>query len=48
MNENDKLPPEPRGGAGVFDTDPDQAGVSQDPNVVVTGDIEVLPVGKEG
>lgn len=36
-------PVEPQGGAGVFDVDPDQSGVSQDPNAVVTGDIDALP-----
>lgn len=34
---------EPRGGAGVFDVDPDQSKVSQDPKVVVKGDIAVFP-----
>lgn len=33
----------PRNGAGIFEGDPDQSGVSQDPNVVVTGDIDALP-----
>lgn len=36
-------PVEPQGGAGVFDVDPDQSGVSQDPNATVTGDIDALP-----
>ncbi|MEU1406375.1 hypothetical protein ABZ471_29110 [Streptomyces sp. NPDC005728] len=36
-------PVEPRGGAGLFDVDPDQAGVSQDPKVVVEGDIDAYP-----
>ncbi|WP_160159730.1 hypothetical protein [Streptomyces sp. WAC05374] len=35
--------PYPVGGAGVFDVDPDQAGVSQDPDDEVTGDVEALP-----
>ncbi|MGW1586330.1 hypothetical protein [Streptomyces sp. NPDC002386] len=44
MPENVDHPPvEPRGGAGLFDVDPDQSGVSQDPNVVVMGDIDALP-----
>lgn len=34
---------EPQGGAGLFDVDPDQGAVSQDPNVAVTGDIGALP-----
>jgi hypothetical protein len=33
---------EPVYGAGVFDVDPDQTGVSQDPTVAVTG-IAVMP-----
>jgi len=33
---------EPQGGAGLFDVDLDQAGVSQSPDVVVTGDVSVL------
>jgi hypothetical protein len=33
---------EPAGGAGLFDVDPDQRGVSQDPNVPVTGDVPAL------
>lgn len=34
---------EPAGGAGLYEDDPDQANLSQDPNVAVTGDIEALP-----
>ncbi len=34
---------EPSYGAGLFDVDPDQGGVSQSPNVVVTGNVTVLP-----
>ncbi|MBT2675284.1 hypothetical protein J7E95_31680 [Streptomyces sp. ISL-14] len=34
---------EPRGGAGIFDIDPDQSKVSQDPKVVVKGDIAAFP-----
>jgi hypothetical protein len=33
---------EPAGGAGLFDVDPDQRGVSQDPLVAVAGDAEAL------
>ena len=36
-------PVEPQGGAGVFDVDPDQSDVSQDPNTTTTGDIDALP-----
>lgn len=35
---------EPAGGAGLFDVDVDQGGVSQDPNAVLTGDVSALPV----
>jgi hypothetical protein len=35
---------EPFGGAGIFDVDPDQSGVNQDPNAVVTGNATALPV----
>jgi hypothetical protein len=34
---------EPTYGAGLFDVDPDQGSVSQDPNVAVTGDISAFP-----
>jgi hypothetical protein len=34
---------EPTHGAGLFDVDPDQGAISQDPNVAVTGDIAVFP-----
>jgi hypothetical protein len=34
---------EPVDGAGVFDVDPDQSGVSQDPAVEVSGDVDALP-----
>jgi hypothetical protein len=37
----------PFGGAGLFDVDPDQGSVSQDPNVVITGDVASLPEGME-
>ncbi|MFD3933323.1 hypothetical protein [Streptomyces sp. NPDC058614] len=40
---SEQKPVEPRGGAGLFDVDPDQTGVSQDPKVVVKGDIAVFP-----
>ena len=40
-------PVTPQGGAGLFDVDPDQGGVSQDPNVAVTGDVAALPVDME-
>lgn len=40
-------PVEPRCGAGLFDVDPDQSGVSQDPKAVVKGDIAVFPENAE-
>jgi hypothetical protein len=33
---------EPAGGAGLFDVDPDQRGVSQDSQLPVIGDAEAL------
>jgi hypothetical protein len=35
---------EPVGGAGIFDVDPSQAGVSQSASVIVTGDVAALPL----
>jgi hypothetical protein len=32
--------PEPQAGAGIFDVDPDQEDVTQDPNAVITGDLD--------
>ena len=40
-------PVAPQGGAGLFDVDPDQGGVSQDPNQAVAGDVAALPVDME-
>lgn len=40
-------PVEPRGGAGVFDVDPDQSGVSQDPKAEAKGDLDVFPENGE-
>jgi hypothetical protein len=34
---------EPAGGAGIFDVDPDQANLSQDPNSAVDSDLDSLP-----
>ena len=34
---------EPSGGAGLYDVDPDQRDVSQDPTVAIVGDVEALP-----
>jgi len=44
---SEQKPVEPRGGAGLFDVDPDQAGVSQDPKKIVKGDISVFPENAE-
>jgi hypothetical protein len=35
---------EPTYGAGIFDVDPSQAGVSQSASVIVTGDVAALPL----
>jgi hypothetical protein len=40
----DPVTVEPVYGAGVFDVDPDQTGVSQSASVVVTGDVDALPL----
>ncbi len=37
----------PAGGAGLFDVDPDQRDVSQDPTIAVDGDVESLPEDME-
>ncbi|MFJ9041126.1 hypothetical protein ACIRF8_31730 [Streptomyces sp. NPDC102406] len=42
MTEPVQVPPYPVGGAGIFDVDPDQSGVSQSPEAIVTGDVQVL------
>jgi hypothetical protein len=43
MSENEQTPPYPEGGAGIFDVDPDQSGISQDPDHEVTSDLDALP-----
>jgi hypothetical protein len=40
-------PVNPAGGAGLFDVDPDQGGISQDPDAEITGDIAALPEDME-
>ena len=40
-------PSGPVAGAGLFDVDPDQGNVSQDPNVAIHGDIASLPEDME-
>lgn len=40
----DPISVEPTYGAGIFDVDPDQTGVSQSASVVVTGDVAALPL----
>jgi len=37
----------PFGGAGLFDVDPDQGSVNQDPHVEVISDIAALPLDME-
>jgi hypothetical protein len=43
MPDSEPISVEPAGGAGLFDVDPDQHEVSQDPGVAITGDVESLP-----
>jgi hypothetical protein len=47
MADNDQPPPEPAGGAGLYDVDPDQGGVNQDPGTPVAGDLDALPEDME-
>jgi hypothetical protein len=47
MTDIDHPPAEPVGGAGLFDIDPDQDGISQDPARPATGDVEALPEDEE-
>jgi hypothetical protein len=42
MQGNDPSPVDPRR-CGLFDVDPEQGGVSQNPQVAVTGDADALP-----
>lgn len=46
-DERPQVLPAPRNGAGLFDVDPPQDGVSQDPNEVVVGDVDALPEDME-
>lgn len=46
MNDNDRTV-EPVGGAGLYDVDPDQTAVSQNPAQSPTGDVEALPDDQE-
>jgi len=43
MPADEPHPVNPAGGAGLFDVDPDQRGISQDPDVAVPSDIPALP-----
>jgi hypothetical protein len=47
MTTSEPGPVYPVGGAGLFDVDPDQSAVNQDPNVAVTSDVAALPVDME-
>ena len=47
MQGNDPSPIDPVGGAGLFDVDPEQGGVSQNPQVAVTGDAQTLFAGRK-
>ncbi len=47
-DQPDPEPPvEPEGGAGLFDVDPDQGTLSQDPTVAIQGEVEALPEDME-
>lgn len=47
MPDKDHPPVDPKGGAGLFDVDPEQGGVSQDSKVAVRGDMDALPEDME-
>jgi hypothetical protein len=47
MPSKDTPPVDPKGGAGLFDVDPEQGRVSQDPKVAVAGDVDALPEDME-
>ncbi|MER5742170.1 hypothetical protein ACFV97_27075 [Streptomyces sp. NPDC059913] len=47
MTEPVEKPTYPVGGAGIFDVDPDQRGVSQNPDTVVASDTDALPEDTE-
>jgi hypothetical protein len=47
MTDSNQAPPYPAGGAGIFDVDPAQDGISQDPAQAVTGDVDALPEDME-
>jgi hypothetical protein len=47
MPNNNPPPVVPEGGAGLFDVDPEQGGVSQDPKVAVEGEADALPEDME-
>lgn len=43
----DRTATEPAYGAGLFDVDPPQKDLSDDPNVMITGDLAALPEDME-
>jgi hypothetical protein len=43
MTDDDRQAVEPFGGAGLFDVDPEQDGVNQDPGQDVSGELDALP-----
>jgi hypothetical protein len=47
MADNDPQPVQPAGGAGLFDVDPEQGGISQDSTLVMRGDVNALPEDME-
>jgi hypothetical protein len=46
-SENPQVAPAPRNGAGLFDVDPEQDEISQDPAEIIVGDVESLPEDME-
>lgn len=38
--------PEPVNGAGLTSADPDQSGTTQDPSVILVGDVDQVPEGE--
>jgi hypothetical protein len=47
MEEEEQRQPEPKGGAGLYDVDPPQDGITQDPEIIPVSDVDALPEGVE-
>jgi hypothetical protein len=43
MEEEEQRQPEPKGGAGLYDVDPPQDGITQDPEIIPVSDVDALP-----